>query len=160
MVYIITGVSGVGKTTIGLIMAKELNLPFYDADDFHPSSNTHKMKNGIPLNDEDRQPWLAILADRIKVWNKEGGAVLACSALKEKYRQTLQVIDQSEIRFIFLHADASLIFERLQKRKGHYMDSGLLDSQFEALEQPNYGIHVQVNKSPDLVLKEIIDQIT
>lgn len=157
MIYIVTGVSGVGKTTIGQKLAQKLGLSFYDADDFHPEANVQKMKNGIPLNDEDRAPWLAILADQIKKWNKEGGAVLACSALKEAYRKTLQAVDRNNTLFIFLYANPSLILERLQKRTGHYMDPGLLDSQFEALESPDYGVHVNANQSPELIIREILE---
>jgi carbohydrate kinase (thermoresistant glucokinase family) len=159
MIYLVTGVSGVGKTTIGKALAKELHLPFFDADDYHSEANVQKMKNGIPLNDDDRAPWLATLADHIKKWNKIGGAVLACSALKEAYRQKLQVIDQRELVFIFLHGNARLIQQRLQNRSGHYMPPRLLDSQLETLEVPDYGIQVDVSQPPDQILHEILGKI-
>ena len=90
-VYIIFGVSGSGKTTIGQLLAKKLNIPFYDADDYHPVSNIEKMASGKPLNDNDREPWLGLIAMEIKKWKTQEGAVLACSALKEKYREILQL---------------------------------------------------------------------
>ncbi|MDQ3550649.1 MAG: gluconokinase, partial [Bacteroidota bacterium] len=100
MIYIVMGVSGSGKTTIGQLLANALHLPFYDADDFHPVENIQKMAAGTPLTDEDRQQWLETLAGNIKLWSKEGGAVLACSALKEKYRIILQSIPSDSLTWI------------------------------------------------------------
>jgi 6-phosphogluconate dehydrogenase len=158
-VYIVMGVSGSGKTTIGKLLAKELNLPFYDADDFHPSENVEKMKNGIPLQDEDRKGWLAILAENIQKWERGGGAVLACSALKEKYRQQLTSIPEEYLKWIFLSADFELILERLKTRKGHYFKPEMLTSQFETLEEPQYGLRVNVNTSEENILKEIMTKL-
>ncbi|WP_339655279.1 gluconokinase, GntK/IdnK-type, partial [uncultured Salegentibacter sp.] len=158
-VYIVMGVSGSGKTTIGKLLAKELNLPFYDADDFHPSENVEKMKNGIPLQDEDRKGWLAILAENIQKWEQGDGAVLACSALKEKYRQQLTSIPEEYLKWIFLSADFEVILERLKARKGHYFKPELLTSQFETLEEPQYGLRVNVNTSEENILKEIMTKL-
>ena len=158
-VYIVMGVSGSGKTTIGKLLAKELNLPFYDADDFHPSENVEKMKNGIPLQDEDRKGWLAILAENIQKWERGGGAVLACSALKEKYRQQLTSIPEEYLKWIFLSADFELILERLKTRKDHYFKPKMLTSQFETLEEPQYGLRVNVNTSEENILKEIMTKL-
>lgn len=157
MIYIVFGVCGTGKTTIGQRLSKELNIPFFDADDFHPKENVEKMKAGNPLNDIDRFPWLQTLANNIKEWNRGEGAVLACSALKESYREILQSIDKNQLKWIFLNANMSVITERLSKRENHYMNPKLLQSQFDTLEIPEYGIHVDVNQSIENILKEIIE---
>ena len=155
MIIIITGVSGSGKTTMGTRLAKKLWLPFFDADDFHPTSNIEKMSNGIPLNDHDRIPWLEHLADKIQEWEASGGGILACSALKEQYRQMLQVVPQ--ILWVHLKGSKELLNERMINREDHYMKPGLLESQLETWEEPEYGLHLDVIKKPeDLV--EIIMQ--
>lgn len=154
MIFIIMGVSGCGKTTVGQELALQLNLPFHDADDFHSQSNTDKMRNGIPLTDDDRMPWLQQLAANIRKWEKGGGAVLACSALKENYRKVLQIVPG--INWIYLSGAHAVILERLQSRKEHYMSAVLLDSQFAALEEPVYGIHVDVSLNPEQIVQEII----
>lgn len=159
MIYILTGVSGVGKTTIGHLLSEKLALPFYDADDFHPPANVEKMKNGIPLKDEDRKSWLETLAKKIGEWNKEEGAVLACSALKEKYREQLQSISKEETTWIFLHSEYEIIHNRLQSRKSHYFNPVLLQSQYDTLETPGYGIHINVNKNEEDIVKEIMKEL-
>ncbi|PKD17102.1 6-phosphogluconate dehydrogenase [Salegentibacter salinarum] len=158
-VYIVMGVSGSGKTTIGKLLATELNLPFYDADDFHPPENVEKMKNGIPLQDDDRNGWLAVLAANIQKGEQGGGAVLACSALKEKYRKQLTSIPEENLKWIFLSADFEVILERLKSRKGHYFKPEMLTSQFETLEEPNYAIRINVNTSEENILKEIMAKL-
>lgn len=152
------GVSGCGKTTIGKELAKQLGLPFFDADDFHPQSNIDKMKHGFPLNNEDRMPWLILLADNIKTWDEEGGAVLACSALKESYRKLL-ASKSNNIEWIYLKGAFEIIQSRLQQREMHYMKSGLLQSQFEALEEPDYGIHVEIENHPDQIISTLISKL-
>ncbi|TDN85905.1 6-phosphogluconate dehydrogenase [Salegentibacter sp. 24] len=158
-VYVVMGVSGSGKTTIGKLLSKELNLPFYDADDFHPGENVVKMKNGIPLQDADREGWLSVLADNIQGWDKSGGAVLACSALKEKYRKQLTSIPEDDLKWIFLWADFDVILNRLKVRKDHYFKPEMLASQFETLEEPNYGLPINVNTSEENILKNIMAKI-
>ncbi|HET7361776.1 MAG TPA: gluconokinase, GntK/IdnK-type, partial [Salinimicrobium sp.] len=155
-VYIVMGVSGVGKSTIGKSLSEELQIPFYDADDFHPEKNISKMKSGQSLNDEDRQVWLQILSGEIKSWNKGEGAILACSALRESYRKQLQVIPENELNWIFLYSDYEIILDRLGARKGHYFKSDLLKSQYEILEYPEYGIHINVNTSKENIIKKIM----
>ncbi|MDT0690123.1 NADP-dependent phosphogluconate dehydrogenase [Salegentibacter sp. F188] len=155
-VYIVMGVSGVGKTTIGELLSEKINVPFYDADDFHPPENRKKMKEGIPLQDSDREEWLETLSNKISEWEKEDGAVLACSALKEKYRKHLQSIPKEEITWIFLHSEYETILDRMSSREDHYFKPELLKSQFETLEIPNYGFHVNVDASKEEVLDEII----
>ncbi|MBZ9629881.1 NADP-dependent phosphogluconate dehydrogenase [Salegentibacter sp. LM13S] len=158
-VYIVMGVSGSGKTTIGKLLAKKLNLTFYDADDFHPPENVEKMKSGRPLQDEDRKGWLAVLAENIQKWDKNGGAVLACSALKEKYRKQLTSVPEEDLNWIFLWADFEVILERLKVRKGHYFKPEMLTSQFETLEEPDYGLRINVNTSEGNILKEIMAKL-
>lgn len=159
MVYIVMGVSGSGKTTVGQLLAEKLGLPFYDADDFHSSENVSKMKDGTPLTDDDREGWLKTLADNIVQWEKAGGAVLACSALKEKYRETLCSQAPDHIKWIFLKGSKDLIKERILDRKGHFMNAGLLDSQFAILEEPAYGITVSINGSAEAVVDIILQKL-
>ncbi len=159
MVYILSGVSGVGKTTIGLLLSARLDLPFYDADDFHPKENVKKMAAGNPLNDEDRSSWLETLAENIQEWNATGGAVLACSALKEKYRRQLQTIPEKELQWIFLHSDYEVILQRMSTRSGHYFKPSLLQSQYETLEPPEYGLHINVDKPEENILEEIMQAV-
>ena len=154
MIIQIIGVSGCGKSTIARNLSESLGIPYYDADDFHPKANIDKMSAGQPLNDADRAPWLTILSNNLQQWEKEGGAILACSALKERYRKVLsQGLDNCN--WIFLEGSYDLILERMQKRKGHYMSGEMLRSQFEALEVPSYGIHIDIQKSPEEIIAKI-----
>ncbi len=155
MVFIVMGVSGCGKTTVGKLLAEKINLPFFDADNFHPSENVTKMSSGEPLNDNDRKPWLEILAEKIEKWNRSDGAVLACSALKESYRKLL-ISKSTDVQFVYLNGAKDIILQRMKNREGHYMPPDLLDSQFEALEEPgDEAIHVSIKQTP----KEIVDRI-
>lgn len=156
MLYIIAGVSGSGKTTLGKLLAKRLDLPFYDADDFHPQSNIEKMKRGQALTDEDRLPWLITLHDNLVEWNKESGAVLACSALKEKYRSILSGNNKIEINWIFIVADSLLLKQRLLSRENHFFNPLLLESQLKVLELPDYGIKIPADLNPEQQLDMII----
>jgi 6-phosphogluconate dehydrogenase len=157
MIVIVFGVSGSGKTTTGQLLAEQLNLPFYDADDFHPPENVAKMSQGFPLRDEDRKPWLEELAGNIKEWATGKGAVLACSALKESYRKQLQVSDQ--IQWVYLKGTPEVIQERILKRKNHYMKADLLDSQFGDLQPPQYGITIDIGFAPHLIVKRIMEKL-
>ncbi len=154
-IYIIFGVSGCGKTTLGRELSTILNIPFYDADNFHPEPNIKKMSEGIPLEDNDRAPWLQVLADRIADWSKEKGAVLACSALKQEYRDKLQSIDHRYIKWIFLEASYETILKRLEARQGHFFKKELLVSQFDTLEQPKQGICINVEQSIEKSITQI-----
>lgn len=158
MVYIVMGVSSSGKSLIGEKLARKLGVPFYDADDFHPEENVEKMTSGQPLNDNDRLPWLQILARNIVQWEQAHGAVLACSALKESYRIILSP-SATPVRFIYLKGSKELIAQRMQKRSGHFMPESLLDSQFEALEEPEDTITVNIDKSPDQIIQSILREI-
>ena len=155
---IVMGVSGSGKTTIGQGLAKQLHLPYYDADNFHPSSNIEKMKKGIPLNDDDRLPWLNMLADQIQTWDLQGGAVLSCSALKESYRKLLASKSKT-IEWVYLKGTFELIQSRIEKREGHYMKSGLLQSQFDTLEEPQYGIQVSIDSNQESIISTILSKL-
>lgn len=145
-VIIVMGVSGSGKSTVGSLLAQQLDVPFHDADDFHSPANIAKMRAGTPLTDEDRKGWLAALAASIHQWSQSGGAVLACSALKESYRQ--QLMAEAPVAWVFLDGSEELVRQRLTNREGHYMGSSLLASQFATLERPAYGLHLPINDTP------------
>ena len=135
MIVVICGVAGVGKTSVGKLLAEALGSDFYDADDFQPPANIEKMKNEIPLTDEDRRPWLDKLRQLIeRCLAAKEDAVIACSALKKAYRDRLHVTE--EVKFVFLRASRAQVVEHLQQRRGHFMPATLLDSQFADLEEP------------------------
>ena len=159
MIYIVMGVSGCGKSSIGQLLAEKLSGAFYDADDFHTEASKQKMSNGIPLNDDDRQPWLEGLAQNMLEWEKDGDAVLACSALKEKYRVTLSSTLGDEVKFVYLHGTRELIAERLNARAGHFMNPALLDSQFDTLEEPTDAIVVSIDASIEKIVADIVENI-
>jgi gluconokinase len=150
---IVMGVSGSGKTTVGKELAAKLDLPFYDADDFHSQISIEKMKCGTPLTDLDRYPWLQLLSEKMEQWNTDGSAVLACSALKEEYRTILS--SRAKMNWVYLVASFETIHDRMKKRD-HYMKPEMLQSQFDTLEIPNYGIHVDASRSVQEIVVEII----
>ncbi len=159
-VYIVMGVSGCGKTTVGMALADKLGCPFFDGDDFHPPENVAKMAGGVPLNDVDRHPWLARLHDLLAGYVAQGEtAVLACSALKKKYRDQLRV--NHETCFIFLHGNFDLIWERMQARQNHYMKAEMLQSQFDTLEAPGAeeAITINIDKDIERIIELIENQI-
>ena len=159
MIIVVLGVSGSGKSTISKGLSQALNIPYYDSDDFHPIANINKMSSGQPLNDKDREPWLEELAQNLSVWAEENGAVLACSALKEKYRNLLNSNCADKIIWVYLKGDYELIKSRMESRKDHFMASQMLKSQFEALEVPEYGIHVDISGSPEAIITSILERI-
>jgi carbohydrate kinase (thermoresistant glucokinase family) len=136
VLIVVMGVSGVGKTTAGRLVAAELGLPFHDADELHPEENRRKMAAGIPLTETDREPWLRDLARRMAEWEAAGGAVVACSALRERHRELLAAASPGHVAFVFLDAAPEVIHDRLAARVGHYMPPTLLDSQLATLEPP------------------------
>ncbi|GAA4038229.1 gluconokinase [Hymenobacter glaciei] len=150
------GVSGCGKTTVGQELAQQLGLPFYDADDFHSAANIEKMSHGTPLTDDDRRDWLATLATDLGKWEAAGGAVLACSALKETYRTTLQNGVHSPMHWVFLDGPRELLLERMGGRKGHYMHPDMLDSQLATLERPTYALCLSITATPEALVQQIV----
>jgi len=153
------GVSGSGKTTVGKALASALEIPFYDADDFHPQDNIMKMEQGIPLQDLDRRSWLDTLSENLTQWEAETGAVLACSALKEMYRITLSSGVNNDMTWIYLYGRSELIKERMSGRRGHYFKPELLDSQLADLEPPQYGWHFNISSSADHIVNSILDKL-
>jgi len=160
MIYLIYGVTASGKTSVGKLLSRKLKVPFYDADDFHPSSNIEKMKNGIPLNDSDRRPWLKKLRKNIESWNKDGSAILACSALRESYRSILMADMKIPMQFILLQCPISILKQRLESRKDHFFSPALLDSQIQTLEVPDYGIKVDSNSELEELVKLIVKKVS
>jgi gluconokinase len=157
---ILMGVAGSGKTAVGSRVAKRLGWLFLDADDFHPAANVEKMKRGIPLDDNDRAPWLERMHSELRRQISEGHSVLlACSALKESYRNLLKD-HLPEARFIFLNVDRSTLLERLQKRQAHFFPKELLDSQLATLEPPHDAFVVDANRSIDEVVSSVVEAIS
>ena len=156
---IVMGVSGCGKTSVGKSLAEQLGWDFYDADDFHPPINVQKMAKGIPLNDSDRAPWLASLHDLISSslkTNKHG--VLACSALKERYRQQLMK-DNEEVQLVYLKGSYDLVWSRMSTRKDHYMKPEMLRSQFEVLEEPVSALTFDVSTAVNEIVSKVLEQM-
>ncbi|GJM16925.1 MAG: gluconokinase [Thermodesulfobacteriota bacterium] len=155
MIFIIMGVSGAGKTTVGKMLSEKIRSEFYDADHFHPKENIEKMSKGIPLRDADRELWLKSIQFLIEVQN--GDAVLACSALKQSYRDILNVPDKNVV-FVYLKGEKELLRKRLVGRKGHYAGSNLLDSQLETLEEPQDALTLDIGSTPEVLVEEIIKE--
>lgn len=157
-VIVVFGVSGSGKTTVAKLLSEKLSVPYYDADDFHPQANIDKMSNGHALNDDDRRPWLQALSDRIGYWQYNGGAILACSALKEQYRELLAV-QAKHIYWVLLWGTFELIRSRMEARKAHFMAPSLLQSQFDTLEVPDYGLTIDVGPDPETIVNTILTKL-
>jgi len=146
VVVVLMGVSGASKTAVGRRLARVLGWTFIDADDLHPPDNVAKMARGVPLTDRDRAPWLEALRARLSDHGARGeSVVLACSALKDRYREVLGG-GQREVRFVYLKGSRELIHKRLEARAGHYMKAGLLESQFGALEEPADALVANVDR--------------
>jgi gluconokinase len=156
---ILMGVSGSGKTAVGELLSQKLGWPFFDGDDFHPKENVEKMAAGIPLDDDDRIPWLMNLHDLIADHLAERKSLLlACSALKQTYRDLLLEGNPNTL-FIHLKGDFGLIMSRMQARSGHYMKPEMLYSQFETLEEPTDALTVDIGQNLDRITEEIITQL-
>lgn len=163
MIVVVMGVCGCGKTTVGRALANQLGWKFFDADDFHPQANVAKMAKGAALTDEDREPWLdRLIAEMRAVARKGQHAVLACSALKESYRQRIargmensDGDGDSEVRIVYLKGDAQTIEPRLALRSGHYMPPSLLASQFAALEEPEDAMVIDIRQTTEAQAAQI-----
>jgi gluconokinase len=156
MIIVIMGVSGSGKSTVGKILANELGWTFIEGDDFHPPANVEKMRHGIPLDDNDRRPWLEAISHRLEVACKHGeNVVLACSALKHAYQQYLAHFAPEAVRYVYLSGLEELIRRRLAQRTGHFMNPSLLHSQFETLEPPEGAIQMDIASSPQALATAI-----
>ena len=156
---IVMGVSGCGKSSVGKLLAEKLGWDFYDADDFHPSINVKKMADGIPLDDSDRAPWLASLHELISSSLKQNQpGVLACSALKERYRQQLMEGNEN-IQLVYLKGSYELIWSRMSTRREHYMQPEMLQSQFDALEEPVNALTMDISGPVDDISLKVLEQM-
>src|SRR5258708_2774069 len=157
LVLILMGVVAAGKTTVGTLLAQKLGWQFADADDFHPAENIEKISHGIALDDSDRAPWLAAMHNAIQQWDAEGkNVILACSALKHSYRNELRA---GNVRFVYLKGSYDLILNRLRARRGHFASESILQSQFADLEEPEDAITVEIDKTPDAIVSEIVEEL-
>jgi len=154
LVLYIIGVSGCGKSTIGRALSEETGIPFYDGDDFHPPANIQKMASGSALTDEDRWGWLEAINKFAQEKSKAHALIIACSALKQKYRLLLEKDLDGKCKWIHLQNDFELIAERLKKRTDHFMPPALLASQFEALEIPTDALSIS-----NIEVKDTVAQI-
>ena len=156
MVVVVMGVAGCGKSTVGPLLAKALGGDFAEGDKFHPPENVAKMSRGEPLGDADRAPWLAAMAASIREWRtKDRPTVLACSALKQSYRNLLAV-DPQQVHFVYLKGHYDLIWERMLLRQGHYMKASMLQSQFATLEEPADAFTVDISQTPPQIVDAIL----
>jgi gluconokinase len=156
--YVVMGVSGCGKSSIGEALANALNIPFFDGDDYHTEANIQKMQGGIPLTDEDRCSWLQTLNQLI---SQQDQLVLACSALKPEYRSLLRQ-GNDELRFLYLKGDFETIWSRHKVRQGHYFQgSAMLESQFATLVEPDEqeAIHIDIKQTPERITLDILSRL-
>jgi gluconokinase len=155
MVVIVMGVTGAGKTTIGRALAASLGWEFHDGDDLHTDASKRKMHQGIPLDDADRAPWLIAIRKLIEAMLASGrNGVVACSALKQAYRDEI-VVDPNLVKIVYLKGSKEVLAERLRDRSGHFMNPDLLQSQFDTLEEPHDAIVVDVAAAPEAIVDEI-----
>ena len=160
---VVMGVSGAGKSTVGRLIAAQLDCPFRDADSFHPKANIEKMASGHPLTDDDRWPWLEAIAAYIAEHRAAGTTcVVTCSALKRVYRDIVTNKQNGDVRLVYLKGDFDLIAARLKARKGHFMPPALLQSQFDALEEPDGGEHavmVSIDATPEEIAARVLSAV-
>ncbi|MGA7720317.1 MAG: gluconokinase [Ignavibacteriaceae bacterium] len=158
MIFIVMGVSGSGKSTVGKAIGNKFGWKFYEGDEYHTAENVEKMKNGIPLNDNDRLPWLLCLRYIIEqAIEKKENIVISCSALKETYREILKV--NNEVTFIYLKGSFDLISKRMEERKDHFFKPAMLKSQFDTLEEPDYAVEIDISGSTQKMIDDAIAKI-
>lgn len=157
-ILFVIGISGTGKSTIGMLLAKELKLPYFEGDVYHPEANIKKMASGHPLNDEDRYEWLIRLNQLAKEHRKDG-CVIACSALKASYRKILENHIASQVVWISLEGSFKVISDRLKLRKGHFMPASLLQSQWDTFEPPTDALKISIEPSPKEIVKDIVGKL-
>jgi gluconokinase len=155
VIIVVMGVSGSGKSTVGRLLAEELAWAFYEGDNYHPLANIRKMTHGIALSDADRAAWLGSLARLVFELDRGGrSAVIACSALKQAYRDALTG-KSAAVRFVYLKGSRDIIRERLEMRHRHYMKAGLLESQFAILEEPQEAVVADISQPPELIVSMV-----
>ena len=158
MLILLMGISGAGKTTVGRLLALRLGWEFIEGDDHHPEANVNKMRRGIPLTDADRAPWLESLRALMLARTAAGkNAVVACSALKQAYRETLRI--SPDVHVVYLRGTSQLLRQRLNERAGHFMSAAMLESQLAALEEPGDSLVIDVERSPDEIVLEILARL-
>jgi gluconokinase len=159
MIIVVMGVAGTGKSTVGQLLASELRCDFLEGDTLHPPANVQKMTNGIPLNDADRASWLAAIHARIVASiERRESLVVACSALKKRYRQTLA--DGVSITWVYLKGSEEVIRARLLERQHHFFRAEMLASQFADLEEPTDAIVVDVEVAPSVAVRQIVGALS
>ncbi len=158
MIVVMMGVTGTGKSTIGGALRDRTGWEFAEGDDYHSEANREKMRGGVPLTDGDREPWLETLHGVIAGWAAAGkNGILTCSALKESYRETLRHdLPEGTVRFVLLEAPKQVLEDRLEHRKGHFMNPALLNSQLATLEVPEYCLHIPVTSTAEECVDEIL----
>ena len=160
--YVVMGVSGSGKSSVGVPLAQALGAAFVEGDEYHPSTNIARMAQGIALTDEDRADWLRALADRLGEAKRAGvGLVMTCSALKRAYRDILRS-DAPDVRFVYLKGSRELIADRLAERRGHFMPALLLDSQFATLEEPSPdedALVCDIRHTPEEIVAKVVARV-
>jgi gluconokinase len=152
------GVSGCGKTTLGEKTAEGLGVEYFEADSFHPEANIQKMSSGIPLTDDDRWPWLHLIREKVGQYqSQDKSAVFSCSALKESYRQFLGQGLSEPIEWVYLQGRFEVIEKRMSNRKGHYFKVDMLRSQFADLEEPEYGLTLNIEDPLEEKIQTLVD---
>ncbi len=158
--YVIMGVSGSGKSLIGAMFARALDVEFVEGDDLHPPDNVRRMAAGIPLTDDNRRGWLTKIAERLRDAKRAGlGLVVSCSALKRIYRDLLRSVAAADVRFVYLAGSRELLAERLANRRGHFMPPSLLESQLAILEEPSPDEHAwvcDIRQAPDAIVADLV----